>query len=149
MVIEVEKLVSELLEKIPQDHPDRKFLVGLSLIIESHLEKSSFEPFYNPEPSHGPNREVLHRIFLEKLNSRTPLPESFGARLRTYREVLGIKQKALAEQVGIHPDHFNRIEKERRKPPIAGTVIKLAKVLLLPDDHKQKLLELAGYSPKL
>ena len=72
---------------------------------------------------------------------------SFGAKLREYRERLGMSQVTLAERGGLTASYLNRIEKETRKPPQAETVLRMIEALHLTRAEAEELAQLAGYSP--
>jgi transcriptional regulator with XRE-family HTH domain len=71
----------------------------------------------------------------------------FSNKLREYRERLGMKQRILAERVGLTPGHLNKIEKGTRKPPGVETILSMVEVLRLSRDEAEELIQLAGYSP--
>jgi transcriptional regulator with XRE-family HTH domain len=72
---------------------------------------------------------------------------NFSNKLRQYRDRLGMKQRALAERVGLTPGHLNKIEKGTRKPPGVETLLSMVEVLRLSRNEAEELVQLAGYSP--
>ena len=73
----------------------------------------------------------------------------FGELLGTYRRRLGMSQRALARRTGLSPSQLSRIESGQRRPPPAETVLRTIEVLRLGEDDAVKLLDAAGYPPKL
>jgi transcriptional regulator with XRE-family HTH domain len=71
----------------------------------------------------------------------------FSDKLREYRERLGMKQRILAERIGLTNGHLNKIEKGTRKPPGVETILSAVAVLRLSRDEAEELIQLAGFSP--
>jgi transcriptional regulator with XRE-family HTH domain len=71
----------------------------------------------------------------------------FSNKLREYRERLGMKQRVLADRVGLTNGHLNKIEKGTRKPPGVETILEMIEVLRLSRDEAEELIQLAGFSP--
>jgi transcriptional regulator with XRE-family HTH domain len=76
----------------------------------------------------------------------------FGAKARQYRKAWGVTQKALAEAAGLEPTYYNRIENgTTRKSPTVETVLAvvaaLHRLVHLPRQAAEELVQLAGYSP--
>jgi transcriptional regulator with XRE-family HTH domain len=74
---------------------------------------------------------------------------NFSNKLRENRERLGMKQRILAERVGLTPGHLNKIEKGTRKPPGVETMLSIVEVLRLSRNEAEELIQLAGYSPRV
>jgi transcriptional regulator with XRE-family HTH domain len=72
---------------------------------------------------------------------------NFGSRVAEFRDRLGLKQRALAQRVGLTPSHLNKIEKGVRNPPAVETILLIVEVLRLNRIEAKELLQLAGYSP--
>jgi transcriptional regulator with XRE-family HTH domain len=71
----------------------------------------------------------------------------FSNKLREYRERLGMKQRVLADRVGLTYGHLNKIEKGTRKPPGVKTILSMMQVLRLSRSEAEELIQLAGFSP--
>jgi transcriptional regulator with XRE-family HTH domain len=71
----------------------------------------------------------------------------FSDKLREYRERLGMKQRVLADRVGLTYGHLNKIEKGTRKPPGVETILSMIQVLRLSRDEAEELIQFAGFSP--
>jgi transcriptional regulator with XRE-family HTH domain len=71
----------------------------------------------------------------------------FSNKLREYRERLGMKQRVLADRVGLTNGHLNKIEKGTRKPPGVETILSMMAVLRLSRSEAEELIQLAGFSP--
>jgi transcriptional regulator with XRE-family HTH domain len=74
---------------------------------------------------------------------------NFGSRVVELRDRLGMKQRTLAQRVGLTPSHLNKIEKGARNPPAVETILSIIQVLLLNRNEAEELVQLAGYSPKV
>jgi transcriptional regulator with XRE-family HTH domain len=72
---------------------------------------------------------------------------NFGSRVAELRDRLGLKQRALAQRVGLTPSHLNKIEKGVRNPPAVETILSIVEVLRLNRNEAEELVNLAGYSP--
>ena len=60
-----------------------------------------------------------------------------------------MRQRALAEQVGLSPSQLSRTESGKKPPPPADTVLRMIAVLRLSTAEAGKLLAAAGYPPQL
>jgi transcriptional regulator with XRE-family HTH domain len=74
---------------------------------------------------------------------------NFGRRVTELRDRLGLKQRTLAQRVGLTPSHLNKIEKGVRNPPAVETILSIIQVLHLNHNEAEELVQLAGYSPKV
>jgi transcriptional regulator with XRE-family HTH domain len=72
---------------------------------------------------------------------------NFGSRVAELRDRLGMKQRTLAQRVGLTPSHLNKIEKGVRNPPAVETILSIVEVLRLNRNEAEELVNLAGYSP--
>jgi transcriptional regulator with XRE-family HTH domain len=74
---------------------------------------------------------------------------NFGRRVTELRDRLGLKQRTLAQRVGLTPSHLNKIEKGVRNAPAVETILSIIQVLHLNRKEAEELVQLAGYSPKV
>jgi predicted ATPase/transcriptional regulator with XRE-family HTH domain len=65
---------------------------------------------------------------------------SFGARLRTMREMSGLTQEELAGRAGLSPNAVSALERGQRRRPYPHTVRALADALELPEEEHAALL---------
>jgi transcriptional regulator with XRE-family HTH domain len=72
---------------------------------------------------------------------------TFSSKVMEYLNGLGMKQRTLADRIGLTPSYLNRILKGTRKPPEVETVLAMVDVLRLKRDEAEELVQLAGYSP--
>lgn len=73
--------------------------------------------------------------------------ESFGSRLRSYRERAGLSQNSLAKKVGLSPSYINRLERGEREAPTREVVEALAGTLGLSSSDRDRLALAAGHPP--
>src|SRR5215204_5879458 len=66
---------------------------------------------------------------------------SFGARLRSMREMVGLTQEELAGRAGLSPNAVSALERGQRKRPYPHTVRVLADALELPEEKRAALVE--------
>ncbi len=69
----------------------------------------------------------------------------FGDAVRIHRQALGMTQRALADRVGLHRSHFNRIERGNDPPPRVEKVLRLVDALRLNRSEAEVLVQSAGY----
>jgi transcriptional regulator with XRE-family HTH domain len=72
----------------------------------------------------------------------------FGTLLRSLREEAGMKQKEVAERVGIDPSVLSRVESGQYPPPSRRIVQELGAALNLSPEKSDRLLEIAGHKPE-
>src|ERR671916_3029432 len=70
-------------------------------------------------------------------------PQSFGERLRRFREAAGLTQEELAERAGLTAKGIGALERGDRRRPYQHTVRALAAALGLPDAERDALLAAA------
>jgi transcriptional regulator with XRE-family HTH domain len=73
------------------------------------------------------------------------MTESFGAKLKRYRQQAGVSQRELASRIGTDFSYISKIENDRLPPPAADTVIKICKALDI--EETSELLALTGKLP--
>lgn len=73
--------------------------------------------------------------------------QGFGALLRSYRKVRGLRCNALAREVGVDPSYISRLERAEREPPRRPIVERLCAALRLDRHRADHLLLAAGYAP--
>lgn len=76
--------------------------------------------------------------------------QHFGEQIAAQRRARGLTQRALAQAVGLSPEHLSRIEHGRRPPPRRTVVVLLCAALgAAPEsDLTRHLLAAAGYLPE-
>jgi transcriptional regulator with XRE-family HTH domain len=72
---------------------------------------------------------------------------NFGSKVMEYLDGLGMKQRTLADRIGLTPSYLNRILQGTRKPPEVEKVLAMVDVLRLNRNEAEELVNLAGYSP--
>lgn len=68
----------------------------------------------------------------------------FGEYLRQLRESRSLRQKDIAESLGVSTVYVCDIEKGRRNPPSADKITVIAQVIGLSDKESSMLFDLAG-----
>src|SRR3712207_3200333 len=66
--------------------------------------------------------------------------ETFGTRLRSYREAVGFTQEELAERAGLSPNAVGQLERGVRQRPYPHTVRSLADAMELSEGERASLL---------
>lgn len=76
--------------------------------------------------------------------------QHFGEQIATLRRARGLTQRALAQAIGLSPEHLSRIEHGRRPPPRRAVVLLLCEALgaAAESDLTRHLLATAGYLPE-
>ena len=86
--------------------------------------------------------------FNEKVNEMNEQYKSFGEFLQRKREERRITLRGMAEQLGISAPFLSDIEKDRRNPPDITKLDTIAQILLLSDEDRILMLDLAGKARK-
>lgn len=71
------------------------------------------------------------------------MAETFGSFLREIRLSHNVPLRRMANQIGIAPGYLSDIEKGRRNPP-PGRLERIASVLRMTQEEKEKMYDLAG-----
>ena len=69
---------------------------------------------------------------------------TFGEFLQAKREAKEITLRGMAEKLKISPAFYSDIEKDRRNPPEMEKLDLISKILLLTEEDKHTMLDLAG-----
>lgn len=70
--------------------------------------------------------------------------QNFGEFLQKKREEKKITLRKMAEMIGVSAPYLSDIEKSRRNPPEMEKLEMISRILLLSDDDKSTMLDLAG-----
>lgn len=70
--------------------------------------------------------------------------QNFGEFLQKKREEKKITLRKMAEMIGVSAPYMSDIEKSRRNPPEMEKLEMISRILLLSDDDKSTMLDLAG-----
>lgn len=70
--------------------------------------------------------------------------QNFGEFLQKKREEKKITLRKMAEMIGVSAPYLSDIEKGRRNPPEMEKLEMISRILLLSDDDKSTMLDLAG-----
>lgn len=70
--------------------------------------------------------------------------QNFGEFLIKKREERQITLRGMAEKLGISPTFLSDIEKDRRNPPEMDKLEQISTILVLNDEEKSLMLDLAG-----
>ncbi|WP_308605017.1 helix-turn-helix transcriptional regulator [uncultured Fibrobacter sp.] len=69
---------------------------------------------------------------------------TFGDFVREKRLAKGINLRALAKAIDIVPAYMSDIEKNHRYPPVKEKIFKIAEILQLNEEERNKMFDLAG-----
>lgn len=81
---------------------------------------------------------------VEKVNSMNTQYLNFGDFLQRKRTEKKITIRKMAEMLGITAPYLNDIEKDRRNPPEMEKLEQISQVLMLSDEDKTTMFDLAG-----
>lgn len=84
------------------------------------------------------------RIMSEKVNIMNTQNLTFGEFLQRKREEKQITLRKMAEKLHMSAPYLSDIEKGRRNPPEMEKLEQIAQILLLTDEEKSAMLDLAG-----
>lgn len=84
------------------------------------------------------------RIMSEKVNIMNTQNLTFGEFLQRKREEKQITLRKMAEKLHMSAPYLSDIEKGRRNPPEMEKLELIANILLLTDEEKSAMLDLAG-----
>lgn len=83
-------------------------------------------------------------LFVKKVNEMNEQYNNFGEFLQKKREERRITLRGMAEQLGISAPFLSDIEKNRRNPPEMSKLEAIARILVLTDEDRTLMLDLAG-----
>lgn len=70
--------------------------------------------------------------------------ETFGEFLQKNREARQITLRGMAQKLGVSAPFLSDVEKNRRNPPEMDKLNQIAQILMLSDDERAVMMDLAG-----